>query len=437
MPSSQSSYTNSSYTSSPNTNSPNTKSSYTQNFHRQSGITHRSALFLALACFFVISLMTNVFGPIFPALIRDFNISLTLAGFFPLAFFGAYFFVSIPAGLLIERFGVKPVIALAFLIAALGSYWMYRLPNFISALVGLFALGVAMAMLQVAVNPLLRTAGGRRNYPFYAVLAQLLFGVASALSPWLYSFLVSDQPGVAMAWLPLYGVFAAIAIGMLLLALAVRLPDSINSLDYGNNLWQLQKGLIKRPAVWCYFFAIVCYVASEQGIANVMSVFLLHYHGYDPDSTGARAVSLFWLLMTIGCLTGLALLKVFPPRRVLQAAVAMVIVSLLVAIFAKGPLALIAFPACGFFLSVIWPLIFALALNSFDKDHAALTGILCTGVVGGAMISPLIGVIADSTGNLRLASLVILLCLGYLWWLAHWAGLAQKTSTIAAPINHQ
>ena len=69
--------------------------------------------------FFVISFLTNIIGPLIPQIIEDFQLSLTMVALLPFAFFIAYAVMSIPAGILVEKFGEKRVMLSAFLIAFL------------------------------------------------------------------------------------------------------------------------------------------------------------------------------------------------------------------------------------------------------------------------------------------------------------------------------
>ncbi|KKL24662.1 hypothetical protein LCGC14_2413090, partial [marine sediment metagenome] len=133
---------------------------------------------LVLVTFFVISFITNLLAPIFPALIQSYNIGLTLAGFFPFAFFIAYGVMSIPAGLLVQSLGEKKVMLIAFSLALFGSVLFVSLPIFAVAMSALFLIGTAMALLQVAINPLLRASGGSKHFAVFSVAAQLMFGGA-------------------------------------------------------------------------------------------------------------------------------------------------------------------------------------------------------------------------------------------------------------------
>lgn len=149
-----------------------------------------AAVFLVMLTFFVISFMTNIIGPLTPDIIKDFKLSLLLVALLPFAFFIAYGLVSIPTGILIEKYSLKIIMAAAFVLSLAGSLLLALFPNYLSAIISLFLIGAGMAMLQVIINPLLRVAGGEEHYAFNSVLAQLIFGLASFVSPLVYSYLV-------------------------------------------------------------------------------------------------------------------------------------------------------------------------------------------------------------------------------------------------------
>jgi fucose permease len=128
---------------------------------------------LVFLIFFAISLITNVLGAIIPDIKDSFNLSRALVGFLPASFFVAYL-MSIPAGMLIERIGEKPVLIGSFALALAGSLFLALYPRFGVALTSLFVIGIGMAMLQVVINPLLRVAGGEEHFAFFSVMAQLV-----------------------------------------------------------------------------------------------------------------------------------------------------------------------------------------------------------------------------------------------------------------------
>jgi len=149
-------------------------------------------VFLVLLIYFVISLLTNILGPIIPEIIRSFSLSLTAAALLPFAFFIAYGLTSIPAGILIETYPKKQSCFRRLVMSFCGALAFAILTRYSVAIVSLFIIGIGMAMLQVALNPLLRVAGGEEHFAFNSTLVQLVFGSASFLSPHLYTYLVNN-----------------------------------------------------------------------------------------------------------------------------------------------------------------------------------------------------------------------------------------------------
>jgi len=387
--------------------------------------------------FFVISFLTNIIGPLIPEIIEDFELSLTMVALLPFAFFIAYAVMSIPAGILVEGFGEKRVMLAAFLISFLGALSLAIFHNYLTAIFSLFIIGTGMAMLQVAINPLLRTAGGEENFAFNSTLVQFFFGTASFLSPLIYSYLVLnlDKPGPDpnviirsletvvpedLSWISMYWVFAILSLLMIVLIRAIRFPKVELKEEEKAASARSYLSLIKNPKVLLFFFGIFFYVGTEQGINNWMSEFLQEYHGFDPQTTGARAVSRFWGLMTLGAIPILFMLKFIDSRRVLIAFAMGAIVLLTIALFGTGNTAKIAFPLMGVCASAMWPMIISLALNSFKEHHGTLSGILITGIVGGAIWPLFIGSIGDLLG-LRTGMFLLYISLAYILSIGFWA----------------
>ncbi len=388
---------------------------------------------LIMLVFFVISLITNAIGPLIPDIIKDFNLSLTLVALLPFAFFIAYGVMSIPSGILIEKYNEKKMMIAAFIIAFIGSLLLALFPNYLTAILSLFIIGCGFAMLQVIINPLLRTAGGEEHYAFNSVLAQLIFGLASFLSPLVYSYLVlnlknnnnavsafhSIVPG-NLPWISLYWLFAVICLLMVLVIAFSKFPKVELSNEEKAGALKTHIMLFKNPTVVLFFIGIICYVGTEQGTANWMSQFLSTYHGYDPQTTGAKEVAYFWGLMTAGGVLGLFLLKVMDSRKVLIYFTIIALAFLTAALFGSAKISLIAFPWIGFFASVMYPVIFSLALNSVREHHGSFSGILVTGIIGGAIVPLIIGWVGDKLG-LRSGMLFLYITMGFILSIGFWA----------------
>ena len=402
---------------------------------------------MVMAIFFVISLLTNIIGPLVPDIIQSFHLSLTMAAFLPFSFFIAYAVMSIPAGVVVEKFGEKAVLLGAFALALAGSLLFCLKPLYPTAILSLFLIGLGMAALQVAINPLLRVSGGEEHFAFNGVLAQLFFGAASFLSPLIYSHFASNLDwkkesdlfshllaGLVpdeLPWVSVYWIFSLITLLVLLLIAAVPLPRVKRNEDEKTGALETHLELLKNRTVWLFFIGIFAYVGLEQGLSNWMSEFLSSVHGFNPQTLGASAVSYFWGLITLGCVLGLLLLKFFDSRKVLMGFCVLGFITLTCALFGGKDVALIAFPLMGFALSVMWSIVFSLALNSLAKHHGTFSGILCTGIMGGALVPLLIGSLGDHFG-LRFGLCFLYLPLAYILSMCFWAKPLITNQTLAA-----
>ncbi len=390
---------------------------------------------LIMLTFFVISFLTNVIGPLSPEFIKDFKLSDLLAGVLPFAFFIAYGVMSIPTSMLVQKYNEKKIMVAAFVVAFLGSLLLAAEPNYLTAILSLFLIGCGMAMLQVVINPLLRTAGGAENYAFTSVLAQLIFGGASFLSPLVYSYMVVNlnkgnhagvfsllQPLVPqnLTWISLYWLFTVMALLMFVIILVSKFPKVELANDEKAGPWKTHVDLFKKPVVVLYFIALFCYVGTEQGVSYWMSQFLFEYHHFDPQTTGADAVAYFWGLMLIGGLIGLVLLKLMDSRKLLISFTIPAMICLTLGLFGSAQVSLYAFSITGFFMSVMYPIIFSLALSSVEEDHGSFAGILVTGIFGGAVVQVLIGGLGNLIG-LRYGMTFLYLTFGYMLSIGFWA----------------
>jgi FHS family L-fucose permease-like MFS transporter len=407
---------------------------------------NRYMVVLVFLTFFVISLLTNIIGPIVPDIISSFHVSLTAAGFLAFAFFIAYGVMSIPAGFLVERFTEKPVMVLSFLAGAVGSLSFALFPGYRVAIISYFTIGAGMAVLQVAINPLLRVSGGEEHYAFNSTLAQLVFGSASFVSPRIYSYLVlhlkDSSPGenlllrvlrrltpAELPWASIYWIFAVFALAMLVVLFLSSFPKVQHTAEERVGSFDMYRTLARQRTVWLYFGAMFAYVGCEQGTADWMSNFLQQYHGFDPHTTGATAVSWFWGLLTAGCLAGMLLLKIFDSRKVLMGAAVGALLSLSATLFGPANLSVLAFPAIGLFASVMWPIIVSLALNSVVEYQGSFSGILGTGIIGGAIVPVVIGRIGDYAG-LRSGLAFLYVTFGVVLSVGFWARPLINNATI-------
>ena len=370
-----------------------------------------------------------------PDIINAFNLSLSMAAFLPFSFFLAYGVMSIPSGFLVEYIGEKKVMVIAFFISFLGALIFSINPNYLFYFLSLFLIGSGMAMLQVSINPLLRIIGGEKEFAFNSVLGQLFFGLASFISPLIYSYLITRLSVDDLSsnyiilffkkitfpnlrWVSLYWIFSLVSFLMCVTLIFTNFPEKKKPNRENREKLNNYIVLIKNPIVILYFFGIFSYVGLEQGVANWISKFLEIYHSLDPQNMGAKIISYFWGLMTLGTFSGLFLLKIIDSRKILIFFTSASIISLLISLFGPLKVSLFSFPLIGFFISIMWSIIISLALNSLSKNHGAFSGILVSGIIGGAVFPLIIGILADFAGlkvgmTLLLIPLLFILSIGF------------------------
>lgn len=391
---------------------------------------------LILLVFFVISFLTNILGALNPSIKDSFDLEFSSLGFMSIAFFSAYGIMSIPSGLLVEKYKAKKVMILAFALATIGAFLFVLFPTFVVFLCSLFLIGSGMAMLQVVINPLLREAGGEEHFAFNSVLGQLAFGLAGVVGPYLFAYLMvnvgkandqnelvsmlSDMVPSDMTWVSIYWIFGIVALMMTVIIFLFRFPKVELAEDEKTGAWAMYKALFQNQTVILFFIGMLCYVGFEQGVSFWMSQYLETYHSIDSNTIGAEAVGNYWGLLTLGCLLGLVLLKIMDSKKVLMIFSSLAAIALAMALYGSADIALYAFPAVGFFTSVMYSIIFSLALNSVKEHHGSFAGIMCTGIIGGAIAPFIVGWLSDVFG-LRAGMLFNFLTLGYIFAIGVWA----------------
>jgi len=385
--------------------------------------------------FFQIGLLMSIMSVLIPEIIESFDISYGLASILPFAFYIALALTCIPAGLAGEKFTAKKMLVFAFLYALTGILVFVIFLNYKASIISLFIIGSAVAIIQVTAVPLLRRACGPENLAFHSTLNQLMYGAGAFLSPVIYSWLskalINDLGAnfliltlnkivpEGFEWVSAYWLFIVLLISLVIIVLSVKFPKSrkIRTLDQTRSSAYIE--LFQNKYVILFFIALVAYASCEQGIAAWMSQFFQDYHRLDPQTEGASILSIYWLLLTVGCLGGMILLKFFDSRKVLAGLTILAIACLIIALYGGTTASKIGFPMIAAFESVMWPIILALSLNSVTKHHELLSGLMFTASVGGAIGPVIIGSMGDITGlhmSLHYLFLPLLIVLSVGFW---------------------
>lgn len=374
------------------------------------------------AAYFTFGIVLNVVGAVMPVLIQQYHLSLFRGGLLAFAFYISFGVCSIPAGLVADRIGSKPVVCSGLLLMTVGCAAIPWADGFAAVTVCAFVIGAGIALLQTAGNPLIELLDKREKYHENLTLTIGFCGMGAFAGPFCLSALRSHgQP-----WQRLYACYAVLCALLLILMILARFPGRATRSARKVRLIEVLR-LLGHPIAITYFLAVFFYVGAEVGTASWIVKFFQEVHGLGevPNGSAARAlvamglptiplltVSLFWGLQGVGRLTSAPLIRRLGARSMLRLYAVCALGSLLLAIVGPVALTVLGFAACGFFTSVLFTLLFSGAINSFRESQGALSGLLITASIGGAVIPPLLGLSADHFG-LRWAMIIPVLCFTY------------------------
>ncbi len=370
--------------------------------------------------------LTGVVGTITPDIISEFHLTRFAAGLIGTSTFLAVALFAMPSGLLADRLGARRVILAGVGLMALGCFMVSRSHHYPVILTMIFAIGTGVTMLQTSGSPMIQQLDAPENYH-----RNLTFAVAGCtFAGFLGIFLLAYLRGTGHPWQTFYVGFAAVCVVLLgFLALSTFPPRAVNA--EGIHLEQIGK-LLRDPILITYGLGVYLYSMAEIGIYFWIPKFFEDVHGVPAAVSSAGATTflgrvfpslpafvyaLFLGMTGVGRVVGGSALKRFGTVRVLRLCVVMTLVCLLVATFGSVRLTVIGFAACGFFISVVYPLIYTATINSFDKYQGTISGLLCTSYIAAAAVPPLQGWLADHIG-MRVAMMVPAVCLTYVIGLA-------------------
>lgn len=406
-----------------------------------SGTRNGPLLALVVAVFFLFGGITNLNDVLIPKLRGLFALSHTQGMLVQFAFFTSYAIVSIPAGLLLARlgyfrglvlgFGIMAAACLLFIPAAASG-------QFLPFLAALFLLGGGVTLLQVAVNPLIIALGPPATAHSRLTFAQFFNSLGVFLMVRFGAELIlgtradSSGEGLTGAALTAFraaetqvigSVYAGIAAVLTAIALffwsrrRVLDAQAVERLETRGLL-----ALLARPRVAFGALAIFVYVGAEVGLASIMVSWLEAPRtlGLTPRDAGVL-LSYYWLGALVGRMAGGFLLRLVSPGRLLALFAGAAIALCLIGMAAKGAIAGYALVAIGLANSIMFPTIFSLATEGLTDEAPQASGIICTAIVGGALVPLAIGAVADGTG-LALAPLVAVACYAVILVFGLWAG---------------
>jgi FHS family L-fucose permease-like MFS transporter len=396
--------------------------------HPSRGVDAPDLRLFVIALFFVFGGITSLNDVIIPKLKELFTLSYGQAMLVQSAFFAAYFVISLPAAGIVRRTGYMRTAAFGVLTMALGCVLFIpasRSGQFAVFLLALFVLAAGITIVQVVANPLISLLGAPRTAHSRLTFAQAFNSLGTTVFPYVGSILILGSLAAAPDATDTVAVSAyrtqetqvvvntylGLAAALVLLAGIIwlrrhRLPWKPGAPTRFTHAIEL---LTRRRFGWgalCIFL----YVGAEVAIGSLIVNYLMQAStmGLAQQDAG-KHVPLYWGGALIGRFIGAAVLRMVSPGKVLTVVAGGSIALIAASALTQGPVAGWTLLAIGLCNSIMFPTIFSLASEGLGRRAAEGSGIICVAIVGGAIIPPLTGHLADLT-DLRTALLLPAAC---------------------------
>ena len=386
--------------------------------HNQAGGANTVPLVIITLLFFMWGLLTSLNDVLIPHLKSIYTLNYVQAMLVQFCFFGAYFIISLPAGMLIKRIGYQRGAVSGLVVAACGCALFYpaSMSGYALFLLAFFVLASGITILQVAANPYVTVLGAPATASSRLTLTQAFNSLGTTIAPALGGVLILAEGSTVIRTkveeaAAVQGPYLALAGALLVLAVlfaVVRLPKISHSDD--EVLSSVETSVLRHRHLLLGAIGIFLYVGGEVSIGS----FLINFMG-DPHVAGlapadaAPFVSYYWGGAMIGRFIGFAVMRTVSPGKALAFNASAVIVLVLTAIFSGGHTAMYAILAVGLFNSIMFPTIFSMALNKLGPLTGQGSGVLCMAIVGGAIVPFAQGLLADNI-SLQLSFFVPAAC---------------------------
>lgn len=414
------------------------------NQNQAAGNKYLIPLTLVTSLFFLWAFLHNINPVLIPHLKKACQLSDTQSALIDSAVYFGYFLIALPAGFFMHKFGYKNGILFGLVLYGLGSILFVpaassRDYNFF--LVALFIAASGATFLETVANPYAAKLGPKETSEQRLNLVQSFNGLGAVVAPIVGGHFIlsgiehTPEELSAMSSAELstyldyeaglvkmpYIVIASIVFVVLVLFFMTKLPE-IKEEDAAEEKKTFSIRVFRHSHVSWAVIAQFFYIGAQVGVGS----FIVRFSKYVMNMPEKQAVYLWGSIAMVGFMigrfTGTYFMKFIKPARLLAIYSACSVALLLVAILATGPVAVYAVMGVPFFMSIMFPTIFALGIKGLGEESKIASSFLIMSIVGGAFAPILMGYISDRSGSMQNAYIVPLICFAvvfYFGWRGH------------------
>lgn len=384
---------------------------------------------LIICLFFLWGVANHLNDILIPHFKKAFLLSDLQSGLIQSAFYMGYFLLALPAGFLMRRFGYKAAVLTGLILFGTGALLFYpaaEIREYALFLAALFVIASGLAFLETSANPLMTvlgdpaTAERRLNFaqafnPLGAISAVLLGRqfILSGVEPTAEEFaqmtpaqLAAFQTTEAHAVQMPYLIIAAVVFGWAVLVALTRFPAAARRpADADHTAHAPVRGLFAHSRFLFGVIAQFFYVGAQVGVWSFTIRYAQHEMPGMGEKTAAAYLTGSLIAFMVGRFVGTALMGKVDPARLMGIYALCNVGLMAIAVVAGGHIGLLALAATSFFMSIMFPTIFANALRGLKDLTQIGASILVMSIIGGAVLTALMGFISDQS-SIRFAMLV-------------------------------
>lgn len=386
---------------------------------------------LITSLFFFWGLIHNIDPTLIAHLKKTFTLNNLESSLVDFSVFIAYFIMAIPAGLLMKKWGYKVGIVFGLMLFALGAFMFIPAANthqYVYFLTALFVVASGLAFLETAANPYVTVLGPPETSSFRLNLAQSFNGIAAAVAPIIGKYTILTNTDITTEAIEKMDPATKsrfiqeasdsvkhpfMVLGIIILAVAIvfiflKLPEikEEKTKEKQKSILEILKIKHTKWAVITQFF----YVGAQICFSSFFLVYAEKAAGLDHHSS-SNYLAAYGAIFMIGRIVGTVFMKFIDAPKLLAIYATLAAILTLIAIFGHNTYTIYSLLGIGFFISIMFPTIFALGVKDLGEDTKTASSLIVMSVVGGAVIPLALGYIADVTNNIQYGYFVPFVCL--------------------------
>ena len=338
---------------------------------------------------------------------KDFGLTDDLAQLIPSMALFWFFLLSVPSGILQDKFGKKRMLNIGMSLTGLGMvipFFHYSFPVMLAAFI---VLGIGNTIVQVSANPLLHDVAPREKFSSYMSLSQFIKAIVSLLGPIITTLMAT----VFANWKLVFAVYALTSVLSVLWLYFTNIEETKSS--HSAATFKSCFSLLKNKFIVVMVLGIFMLVGSDVGMNSNIANFLQNQFGLTLERA-SLGISLYFTALMIGRFSGAVILNWISARRFLLLTAIVALISLVGMLLVKSVLVVqIAIFMVGLGSANLFPLIFSIAVEKMPDRANEVSGLMIMAVSGGAFLPPLMGMISTGFG-VKAGFLVLVVAMIYL-----------------------